>query len=119
MKSLNEILTSIGVIKNYERMADSDPEVRYISWYLRKNCRRLENSYHTITYRDLDTILESFGFFLSDPSGNRINIYKREKRRKLFSKEHKMEVVRVCPDRIPWLEQASQQGRYKISAGET
>ena len=104
--------------KELRKNGDSDPEVRYISWYLQKNCRRSENSYHTITYRDLDTILESFDYFLSEPGGNRINVYKRVRRRKLFGRGHREGMARVCRIGFPgWSKQVSK-GDIKFLRGE-
>ena len=95
--------------RDYCKNGENDPEVRYISWYLRKNSRRSENTFHTITYSDLDTILKSFDCFLSEPSGNRISVNKRIKRRRFLGKGHKEEVVRVCRIGFPgWSKQVSK-----------
>ena len=100
------------------RNGDSDPEVRYISWFLRKNSRRSENSHHTITYRDLDTILKTFNYFLSEPSDNRINVCKRIRRRKLFGGGYREEVARVCRIGFPgWSKQVSR-GDVRYLRGE-
>ncbi len=111
-------------LRKYRRYRDlckngyNDPEVRYISWYLRKHSRRTENSHHTITYRDLDTILNSFDCFLSEPSRNRISVNKRIKKRKFFGKGHKEEVVRACRIGFPgWSKQVSK-GDIKYLRGE-
>ena len=111
-------------LRKYPRYRDlcknrySDPEVRYISWYLRKHSRRSENSHHTITYRDLDTILKSFDCFLSNPSGNRIDVNKRIKKRRFFGKGYREDVTRVCRIGFPgWSKQVSK-GDIKYLRGE-
>ena len=91
------------------KSGDNDPEVRYISWYLRKHSRRSEKTHHTITYRDLDTILKSFDCFLSEPSGNRINVNQKVEKPRFFGKGHKEEVIRVCRIGFPgWSKQVSK-----------
>ena len=113
-RSLNKYRRYKELLKN----GDRDPEVRYISWYLRKNSRRSENSYHTITYRDLDTILKTFDCFLSEPGGNRINVYKTVKQRKLFGRGYREDVTRVCRIGFPgWSKQVSK-GDIKFLRGE-
>lgn len=91
------------------KSGDSDPEVRYISWYLRKHSRRSENSHHTVTYRDLDTILKSFDCYLSNPGGNRIDVMKTTKKRRFFGKGYREDVARACRIGFPgWSKQVSK-----------
>ena len=95
--------------QNYLRDGDSDPEVRYIHWYLKKYSRRVEHNHHTITYRDLDSALKSFNCFLSEPGGNRISVYRKVVRRKFFGKGIKEEDVRVCRIGFPgWSKQVNR-----------
>ena len=101
----------------YREMCKSgytDPDVSYISWYLKKYSRRLERSHYTITYRELDTTLRSFEYYLGNPSGNRIDVHKKIKiRKRRFLgrgyKEDKEELVRVCRIGFPgWSRQVSK-----------
>ena len=96
--------------KEYCKKGDEDPEVRYISWYLKHNSRRTDNTHHTITYRDLDTILKTYDFFLDEPSGNRINVSKKILKRKLLGGGHREKIERVCRIGFPgWSRQVSKQ----------
>lgn len=58
-----------------------DPEVRFISFWFRQRCRTIDKKNYTITYRDLQRILNGYGFFLENPFGNYIDVvsYKEEK----------------------------------------
>ena len=74
-------------LSNYKRFRDlalreSDPEVRFISYWLRQNTRQVDKSHHAITYRDLERILRRFGFGMENLSDNQIDIVKYRKRRK-------------------------------------
>lgn len=53
-----------------------DPEVRYISWYLQKNFRKIDNKSRVITYRQLNTILHRYGYSLENPQNNKIEVIK-------------------------------------------
>lgn len=63
---------------------DPDPEVRFISWYLRNNTRKIERTSYSITYRELYTILNRFDFSLEFPSGNFISIVRKETRKRFL-----------------------------------
>ena len=63
---------------------DPDAAVRFISYYLRKNTRRIDKHIYNITYRELQAILNRSGFFLMNPQGNYINIVRVEHRKALF-----------------------------------
>ncbi|MBY0361443.1 MAG: type II toxin-antitoxin system death-on-curing family toxin [Phreatobacter sp.] len=79
-----------GLLEKYDRFkklrknGDPDPEVKYISWYLRNKTRRIDNRNYSITYRELKAILNRYEFSLSNPRGNYIDIVRLEKRRRLF-----------------------------------
>jgi death-on-curing protein len=62
----------------------SDPEVRFISWYLRKNTRRIDKSSYDVTFRELQKILNRYGFALSNPRGNHIDIIQLKSKSRLF-----------------------------------
>lgn len=81
---------------------NSDPEVRFISHYFKKNTRRLDKTQHAITFRELRIILNRFGFDLKDPSGNHINVVRREVKRGLLGFGPTREVeTRVCQIGFP------------------
>jgi death-on-curing family protein len=72
--------------QDFEEKYD-DPEVQYISWYLRKNSRKIDRRQHIITYRELKKILNRFGFDLKYPNNNHIDVYKFQERKLVFSKK--------------------------------
>ena len=63
---------------------DPDAAVRFISHYLRKNTRKLDKKIHSVTYRELQAILNRFGFSLGNAQGNYINITRVERRKTFF-----------------------------------
>lgn len=69
-----------------EMVAAGDPDaaVHFISYYLRKNTRKIDKNVHSITYRELQAILNKYNFFLLNPQGNYINIVRFERRKSLF-----------------------------------
>jgi death-on-curing protein len=65
--------------KRYQELVrekDEDPEVKYISWYLKNNTRKIEQVPRAVTYRELKHILEKFGFLMENPKDNYIEIIK-------------------------------------------
>lgn len=75
-------------LNKYSRFKDlkfrdvSDPEVVFISKWLKDNTRRLDNKKRSITYRELDAILRRYGFYLENPDNNHIEVieYRLKKR---------------------------------------
>lgn len=79
------------------RSGDADPEVRYISHFLRRNTRKIDKRSYRVTYRELNAILRRSGFALENPQGNYIDVVQIRKRKPyfgLFGKE-RSEHVRI------------------------
>lgn len=55
-------------------IACTDPEISFISSFLRRKTRESDKRYYTVTYRQLNTMLGRFGFQLANPSGNYIYV---------------------------------------------
>lgn len=63
--------------KVYEKLqGDPDRDVKIIAYFLRHNTRASDKKYYAITYRQLKTILNRFGYDLSNPSGGTIDVLK-------------------------------------------
>jgi death-on-curing family protein len=77
----NNALGKYARYKDLKKSGDLDSEVKFISWYLKKNTRRIDKNNYTITYRELQVILNAHGFNLANPNGNYIDIFRIEKRR--------------------------------------
>lgn len=71
-------------LQRMEKDEEGDPEVRFISWYLRRNTRKIDRRDYVVTYRELQAILKRFNFVLSDPRHNHIDVVKVEVRRQLL-----------------------------------
>lgn len=81
---------------------EPDPEIRYISKYLRDNTRQVDTTHYAITYRELKTILNRYGCDLTNPRGNYIDVVRTETHSKLFgllgTERHE---VRLCQIGFP------------------
>lgn len=96
---------------NYRKFEKyTDPEVRFIADFFRSRTREIDGRIYLITFNELQRILNRFGFELSNPHGNYIDVVKVETRTVgLFKK--KTEVVRskVAQIGFPgWKEQVSK-----------
>lgn len=65
-----------------EKYGDSDAAVYYISQYLESSFRLLDRRRYIVTYRELNQILKRYGFELSNPDRNYIDVIRRVERRK-------------------------------------
>lgn len=75
--------------KRYKKLLKSeiskdDAAVRYISYYIRRNTRRVDKRYYELTYKNLQTSLNRFGYELQNPRKNFIDVVRKEERRKIF-----------------------------------
>lgn len=96
---------------------DEDPEVRFLSHYLRQNTRKIDRQQYFVTYRELDKILRRYGAWMENPNNNTIDVMRRikvEKRVGIFSKPRsELETHRVCKLGFPgWTRQVGK-GRLK------
>ena len=73
-------LTRYARFREIAAGGDPDPDIKFISWYLRKNTRRVDKTNYDITYRELQAILNRHGFSLANPHGNYVDIIRVEKR---------------------------------------
>jgi len=85
-------LSKFKAFKSYKKR--EEPEVNFISDYIKRKSRKRNNRYYAITFQQLNIILKNFGFCLDNPHGNYIDICKIEMKRSytIFGpkKEHKV-----------------------------
>ena len=83
-ENLTVEIAEMEIVKRarYKKLSEEeeDPEVKYISQWLRRNTRVIDDREYSITYRDLRRILARYGFTLENPANNYIDIIKIEKR---------------------------------------
>src|SRR5690606_26296415 len=87
-----------------------DADVIFIADYLKRNTRRLDTRTYTITFRELDKKLRSFGYEMKNASGNYIDVVRVEERRRLlgFGKKESVD-VKVAQVGFPgWKSQVRQ-----------
>jgi death-on-curing protein len=59
------------------KKGDPDPEVKFISYYLRKYTREIDKRFYSVTYRELKRILNRFDCDIENPRNNYIDIIKK------------------------------------------
>lgn len=75
--ALRVAMNSLGEYKEFAQFTKrEDPEVRFISSFLRKNTRKVDKKEYLITYNELSTILQNFGYELDNPSKQHIDVLK-------------------------------------------
>ena len=114
------VLIAERKLEKYSRYKDilkrnsKDPEVEFISWFLKKHSRMTDNKFYSITYRQLNTILNGFGFDMKNPRNNCVDIIRTVERRRILGIAGPKEKtdVKVCQIGFPnW---TSQVGRGAI-----
>ena len=69
--------SNLGKYSRYKSLVkdgDSDPEVKFISYWIKKRFRQINNNRRTITFRELQKILNRYNFFLENPDRNSIDL---------------------------------------------
>ena len=101
-----------GHLKRYRRLKaleqrTDDPEVYFIADYLRRNSRPTDKRCYTITYRELDSRLKSFGYCFQNPYKNFIDVGRFEQVRSFLGLgKARTEFVRVAHIAFPgWKKQ--------------
>lgn len=77
-------LTKHSRYKGFIKSRKENPEVLFISDFLKRKTRDIDKRFYAVTYQQLNTILSGHGFSLSNPHGNCIDILRFEEKRKLF-----------------------------------
>jgi len=102
-------------LKKYPRYRElekksQDPEVEFIADFLKRKSRNLDRKFYTITYRELDRVLQDFGYRLKNPHKNFIDLVRVEERRKLFGFGPREQIdVKVAQVGFPgWKNQVNQ-----------
>lgn len=126
-KELEDFIVDIAEdkLRKYRRIQaleqkTDDPEIYFIADYLRRHSRMLDKRYYTITYRELDTRLQEFGYCLSNPHKNFIDVCRIEKSRKLFGLgKEQIKLVRVAQIGFPGWKRQIGKGAISTVRKET
>ncbi len=102
--------------KRYKELANkcadkSDAEVFYIAHFLKKHTRSIDKRFYTVTYRELKSILNRFGYNIQNPQRNFIDLVRIKERRKIFGIFGEKESVDVKVAKIgfpSWTSQVSK-----------
>lgn len=97
--------------KDLKSKGKENPEVEYISHWLRTNTRLLDKRQYIITYRDLKRILNKFGYGLDNPYKNYIDVVHYQKVRKFFAE--KTEIRKLGTIGFPGFTRQVQKGDLK------
>jgi death-on-curing protein len=95
------------------KKCDIDPEIIFISDFLKRKTRDIDKRYYSITFQQLRTILSSYGFYLENPHGNTIDVIKYEEKKIMFGFKKKEIQKKICQIGFPgW---KSQVGKGAIN----
>jgi death-on-curing family protein len=101
--------------KEYIKKGASDPEVRFISNYLRTNTRQMDRRYYAVTYWDLKRTLNRFGCDIDHPSGNYIDVFATRHIPGGIFRASKKELAKVAQIGFPgWGKQVGQGALHTV-----
>lgn len=100
--------------KALKKKGEHDVEVKFIAKYLKQNTRNIDKKEHTITYRELKTILNKYNYNLESPKGNYIDIVKITQKRFLL-KPGKLKEIKARVGRVGFPGWTTQVLRQNIS----
>ena len=93
---------------------EADAHVTYISHYLKINTRQIDKKFYIVTYKELRSILNRFGYDLQKPRGNTIDLVRIKDRRKIFGILAEKEQIGVKVAQIGFPSWSAQVGRGAI-----
>lgn len=70
--------------KKFEKRYKNDAIVYFIANYLRKNSRKIDNTFRTLTFVELNRKLKNYGIWLDNPIGCYIDVMHNKETTKLF-----------------------------------
>ncbi len=110
-------LDKFARFKDLKKTSD-DPEVEFLSFWLRKNTRKIDRTQYLVTYREFNKLLERYEAWLENPHNNTIDVMRWEEvtvpRRHFFAKPTKQrEIRRVCNLGFPGWNKLVGKGRIK------
>jgi death-on-curing protein len=101
--------------KEYVKKEKSDPEVRFVSNFLRSNTRQMDRRYYTVTYWDLKRLLNKFDCDIDHPNGNYITILATRTVSCGIFRGSKKELVKVAQIGFPgWGKQVGQGALHTV-----
>jgi death-on-curing family protein len=101
--------------KDLVKNGEPDAEIKFISWYLRNNTRNIDRKHHSITYRELQSVLRGYDFSLANPHGNYIDVVRIDKKRRgLFGMLGREQTVEVRLGQIGFPRWSAQVGKAAI-----
>lgn len=78
-------LSDYNEFKNFN---GPDAEVEFIADFIRRKTRKVDSSFHSLTYEEFNTRLKKYNVWLGDPDGNYINVYQSGHTKKtIFGKQ--------------------------------
>lgn len=70
--------------RDLKKRRHPDAEIAFIADHLERKSRKIDRTCYSITYRELDRVLQRFGYKLDNPSKNYIDLIRIKHRRTIF-----------------------------------
>jgi hypothetical protein len=87
----------------------------FISDFLKRKSRNIDKRFYSVTYRELNNILHGYGYGLSNPKKNFIDIVRFDKKRKILGVLGKSETIETKLGQIGFPSWKTQVGKGAIN----
>lgn len=105
----NSLLKDYGKIYN-QFLKGNDPEVMFVSNFIRRKTRKLETQYRAITFRELKSVLQDHNCDIDDPYHNSISVFQDKEVSAWLGFRKRTERVKVGTIGFPsWTKQVSEK----------
>lgn len=104
--SVRTAANELEKFSNYKSFAkEDDPEINFIADFIKRNTRKIDKKFYSITYREFDSKLREFNCRLDNPSSGYIDVIYHEKVKKLWGLKEKIEERRFQIGFATWSSQ--------------
>lgn len=87
---------NLGLYKSYKSYEKyDDPEVRFIADFIRRNSKKIDTQFHSITYAGFNQRLKQFDVWMDNPQGNTINVYRKTTKKSFWGLHSKSQDERI------------------------
>ena len=110
--TLRVAMNGLNEYKRYKKFSKTDDgEIYFLSMYFQRITRTFNKRYYVITYHQLNSLLDRFGFKLDNPHKNYIDVIKIEKKKSLFGlRKEKINEIRIGRMNFPgWTREICQR----------
>lgn len=115
------VRTAADKLKDYKEYRKfikmPDAEIEFLAYFIRRNTREIDKKYYPVTYQEFNRLLNKHDIYLDNPSGNYIDVIKKEEvvKKGLFSTKKEMQHKKIFQIGFPgWKSQVGLKAQKEV-----